>query len=165
MNRRTVLLLCVAIGALAIGVMFTRTSDEERIKKTLSELAAAVAVADGDTLLSRGARIKGGLKDLVDDDVRVNVPELSVDVRGRPRLEEDAMRVGVLYRNATCEWSSVSVKVDPDGTVATADAVAIVTATSGGERRADRRDVHFLLRRDGTWKITTIDVAPKTGTP
>jgi hypothetical protein len=29
----------------------------------------------------------------------------------------------------------------------------------GGERKIDKRPVHFLLRNDSGWKITTIDVA------
>ncbi len=164
MKKWVVALLCVAVGAVALGVMFFRTSDEERIRKVLVDLAGTVAVKEGDTLISRAARVKGKLPELVDDDVRVNVPELSVDVRGRRKLEEDAMRVGVLYQKADCELASVSIKIDQsdgESTTATADAVAIVTATSGGERRVDRRDVHFLLRKDASWKIATIDVAPR----
>jgi len=40
------------------------------------------------------------------------------------------------------------------------DALAVVTGERGGERRVDKRPVHFLLRKDGDWRITTIDVAP-----
>jgi hypothetical protein len=39
------------------------------------------------------------------------------------------------------------------------DGVALVTAIRGGERKVDKRDVHFLLRKDGAWKVSTIDVA------
>jgi ketosteroid isomerase-like protein len=166
-KKRYVVLLCVAVAGVALAIMFTRTSDEDRIRQLLRDFAKVVAVKDGDTLLSRGARVKGGMKDLVDDDVRVNIAELSVDVRGRAKLEEDAMRVGLLYQKADCEFSSLSIKVDQGGTVATVDAAAIVTATgrSGGERRVDKRDVHFLLRKDANWKIATIDVAATAAAP
>jgi hypothetical protein len=29
----------------------------------------------------------------------------------------------------------------------------------GGERRVDKRAVHFLLRQDGGWRIMAVDVA------
>ncbi len=165
MKKWYVLVACVAVGGIALGIMFTRTSDEDRIRTTLRDFARVVAVKEGDTIVSRGVRVKGGLEDLVDDDVRVNMTELSVDVRGRPRLAEEAMRVGLLYQKADCEFSSLSIKVDQGGAVATVDAAATVTASSGGERKVDKRDVHFLLRKDDRWKIATIDVAPRPAGP
>jgi hypothetical protein len=147
------------VASVAIGVTIFRSSDEDRIRAVLGELVKIVMVKEGDTILSRTARLRSRMKEVVDDDVRVNVAELALDVRGRNKLEDDAAKVGLFYQKADCDFSNLSIKVDPAGTVATVDAVALVTANRGGERKVDRRDVHFLLHKEGDWKITTIDVA------
>jgi long-subunit acyl-CoA synthetase (AMP-forming) len=152
---------CAVVASVALCLTFFRTSEEERIRKVLDELTMVVAIKEGDTILSRTARVRSGLQPIVDDDVRVNVAELNIDVRGRAKLEEDAIKVGLLYRSADCDLTNVRIKLDPQATVATVDAVARVTASRGGERQVDERDVHFLLRKDGDWKIRTIDVAPR----
>lgn len=152
---------CALVASVALYLTFFRTSEEERIRKVLDELARVVAIKEGDTIISRTARVRSGLRPLVDDDVRVNVGELNIDVRGRAKLEEDAIKVGLLYQRADCDLTNVRIKLDPQATVATVDAVARVTASRGGERQVDKRDVHFLLRKDGDWKISTIDVAPR----
>lgn len=163
LSKWVAVVACVAVAMVALGLTFFRSSDEDRIRKVLTELANIVAVKNGDTLLSRTARLRSRMKEVVDDDVRVNVAELNMDVRGRHKLEEDGVKVGLLYQSASVEFSNPSIKVDPQGTVATVDAVALVTAIVAGERKEDRRDVHFLFHRDGDWKITTIDVAHKKG--
>ena len=154
-----VVFACAAVASVALWLTFFRASDEDRIRKVLTELARTVSVKEGDTLLSRTGRLRSHLKDLVDEDVRVNVSEIAMDVRGRRDFEENAAKVGLLYTAADCDFSNLAIKVDPAGTVATVDAVAVVTATSRGERRSEKRDVHFLLHKDGDWKISTIDVA------
>ncbi|MBX3212850.1 MAG: hypothetical protein KF850_12505 [Labilithrix sp.] len=159
MKRWAVVLGCAAIAAVALWFTFFRASEEDQIRKTLGELAAIVAVKDGDTLLSRMGRLRSRMKEVVDDDVRVHVAELNMDVRGRHKLEEDATKAGLMFQSADCTFASLSIKVDPAGTVATVDGVALVTALRGGERKVDKRDVHFLLRKDGAWKVSTIDVA------
>mgnify|MGYP001156165517 CR=1 FL=1 len=161
MRKWMVALACAVVAGVALYLTFFRSSDEERIRKVLGELVEAVAIKDGDTIISRTARVRSGLRKIVDEDVRVNVAELSIDVRGRDKLEEQAIKVGLLYQSAACSLASMSIKLDPQATVATVDAVALVTATRGGERQVDKRDVHFLLRKDDDWKISTIDVAPR----
>ena len=159
MKKWAVVLGCAIVAGIALWLTFFRDSEEEKIRKTLGELTKIVSVKEGDTLLSRMARLRSRMKDVVHDDVRVNVAELGIDVRGRHKLEEDAAKAGLMFQSADCELASVSIKVDPAGTVAQADAVALVTAVRGGERKVDKRDVHFLLHKDGDWKISTIDVA------
>jgi hypothetical protein len=156
-----VVLGCVAVALVVLGFTFFRSSDEDKVRKTLNTFGQIVMVKEGDTILSRTARLRSRMKEVVDEDVRVNVSELNIDVRGRTKLEEDAAKAGLLYAKADVDFTSVSIKIDPQATMATVDAVALVTATRGGERQVDKRDVHFLLRKDGDWKITTIDVAAK----
>jgi hypothetical protein len=153
---------CLAIAGVALWLTFFRDSDEDRIKKVLVELAKIVMIKDGDTLISRTARLRDRLKDVVADDVRVDVTELSLAVHGRQELEDGAAKAGLVYQRADCEFASIQIKVDPAGTLATADAVALVTASRGGERKVDRRNVHFLLQKEGSWKISSVDVAAVT---
>jgi hypothetical protein len=167
MKKWSVIAGCAAIALVVLGLTFFRSSDEDKVRKTLVTFGQIVMVKEGDTIISRTARLRDRLKDVVDDDVRVNVSELNIDVRGRPKLEEDAAKAGLLYAKADVDFTNVVIKIDPQVTMATVDAVALVTATRGGERQVDKRDVHFLLRKDGViggiidWKITTIDVAAK----
>ncbi len=155
-----VIAACVVVASIAIGLTLFRSSDEDKIRATLTELGAIMAIKDGDTILSRTGRLRSRLPDVVDDDVRVDVRELSVDVRGREKLTAEAARVGLLYQKAEVDFTSVAIKIDPGATLATVDAVAVVTATRNGDRKLDKRDVHLLMRKDSRWKITTLDVAP-----
>jgi hypothetical protein len=159
-KKSAVVAICVVVACAVLGFTFFRDSEEERIKKVLVELAKTVMVKEGDTLISRTARLRGRLPELVDDDVRVNVPELSVDLRGRPRFEEEATKAVLVYTSADCDFASLQIKVDPASTTATVEAVAVVSGTRAGERRTDKRNIHFLLHKDGGWKVSTIDVAP-----
>lgn len=154
-------LLAASAAVLAVALYFTffRASEEDRIRAVLGELTRVVSVKEGDTLFSRAARLRSGMKDIVDDDVRVNVSELGIDVRGRAKLADDATRAGLAFQSAAVTLAGTTIKLDPAGTLAHVDATALVTAVRGGERRVDKRDVHFLLRKDGAWKVSTIDVA------
>lgn len=150
---------CAGIAAIALYVSFFSASPEDQIRKTLNELAKIVSVKEGDTLLSRTARLRSRLKDVVDDDVSVSVAELGVDAHGRHKLEEDAAKAGLVFQTADCVFAKLAIKLDEPKTFATVDGVALVTALRGGERKVDERAVHFLLRKDGDWRVTTIDVA------
>lgn len=163
MNKKLlVALACTVVAALVLAFTFLfRDGDEERIRKLLADLAKVVSVKKDDNVLSRTARLRSGLKDVVSDDVRVTVPELGVRSMDRKQLEDDAARAGLLFSEADCEFSNVTIELDEGATFATVDAVAIVTGVRGGERKVDRRDVHLLVRKDGDWKITSIDVLPQ----
>jgi hypothetical protein len=154
-----VAIACALVASIALYLTFFRASEEDKVRKCLGDLAKIVAVKEGDTIISRTARLRSRMKEVVDDDVYVNVAELSIDVRGRSKLEDDAAKAGLIYQNADCEFSNLNIKVDAQGTVATVDGLALVTANRGGQRQVDKRDVHFLLHKDGDWKISTIDVA------
>ena len=158
MKKYAIVAGCVVVAAVALFLTFFRASDEDRIKKSLSEFAALVEVKEGDTIISRTSRMRSRMKNYVDDDVTVNIEELSMDVRGRTKFEDDAAKAGLMYVSASVEFVGTKLKLDQGGNVATIDTTAVVTAKRGGERQADRRDVHFLLRKDGDWKITSIDV-------
>ena len=154
---------CAAVALVAIGFTIFRASDEDRIRDVLARLAKAVAVKQDDNILSRNGRIKSELKELVSDMVTVDVAELpNVRITGRPELAEKATQLGAVYASASVELTAMTITIDPNGDNAKVDGVAVLTGARGGERRADKRDVHFLLHKDGTWRVTSIDVlAPR----
>lgn len=150
---------CAAVAAVALVITLTRPSEEDRIRGVLDRFAKAVAVKSDDNILARAGRVKSELKETVADDVYVDVADLNIRVTNRQALAENATKASLVFSSADCELTSMTIKVDDSATTATVDALALVTGQRGGERKIDKRPVHFLLRKDGTWKITTIDVA------
>jgi hypothetical protein len=63
-----------------------------------------------------------------------------------------------MFSSADCELTNTRLQIDDGATTAKVDALAVFTGVRGGDRRIDRREVHFLLRKDGHWRVTTIDV-------
>jgi hypothetical protein len=158
MRRSVVIAACALVGAVVVWLTFFRASEEEKIRQTLAKLVKTVMVREGDNILSRTARIRGDLADTVDDDVRVEVPDLGIRVRGRQALVEKAAQAGVVFSSADCELVSSKIQIDESQTTAKVDTTAVFTGVRGGDRRIDRRDVHLILRKDGDWRVTTIDV-------
>jgi len=158
LNRKWIISAGCAVVAAIAAYFFTLPSDEDQIKKCLSTFASIVSVKENDTIISRTARMRSRMQEVVRDDVQVTVEELSIDVRGREKLEDDAAKAGLAYSDAECTFIGTKIEIDPAKTFAKVDATAVVTAKSGGERKVDKRDVHFLLRKDDGWKIDTLRV-------
>jgi hypothetical protein len=150
---------CAAIAVVVLVVTLTRPSEEDRIRQVLERFAKAVAVKADDNILARAGRVKSELKETVADDVYVDVADLNIRVTTRQSLADSATKAALAFSSADCELTNMNIKVDDSATTAKVDALALVTGLRGGERKIDRRPVHFLLRKDGSWKITTIDVA------
>jgi hypothetical protein len=159
MKKWAIVAACAAVAAVALWLTVFRPSEEDRIRKVLDRFAKAVAVKRDDNVLARAGRINSELKETVADDVHVDVPDLNIRVSSRHTLAENATKASLVFSSAECELTSMTIKVDEAATTAKVDALALVTGERGGERKVDKRPVHFLLRNDGTWKITTIDVA------
>ncbi len=153
---------CAAVAAVALWLTVFRPSEEDRIRKVLDRFTKAVMVKRDDNILSRAARVKSELKETVADDVYVDVADFNIRVTNRAALAENATKAGLVFTTADCELTAMTVKVDEAATTAKVDALAVVTGERGGERKIDKRPVHFLLRKDGVWRITTIDVASAT---
>lgn len=161
--RWPIALGCLLVASVALYFTFFRESDESAIKRVLSQFATLVSVKDGETIISRTVKMRSKMKDVVTDGVSTHVTEMNDhgwDVTGREKLEDNAVKVVLLYANADCVFVTKKIEIDPAATFAKVDATALVTANRGGERKVDKRDVHFLLRKDGGWKIDSIDVAP-----
>lgn len=158
-KKWAILVACVIVAAIAVGLTLLRPSEEDRIRKVLDRFTKAVEVKPDDNLLSRTARLKSELKATVVDDVYVDVPDMSIRVTGRAALVENATKAGLVFQSAECTLTGTTIKVDEAATTAKVDALAVVTGDRGGERKIDKRSVHFLLRKDGDWRIASIDVA------
>lgn len=150
---------CAAVALVVLVITLTRPSEEDRVRKVLERFAKAVAVKQDDNILSRAGRVKSELKETVTDDVHVDVADLNIRVSNRQALAESATKASLVFTSADCELTGMTIKIDDASTTAKVDALALVTGMRGGERKIDRRPVHFLLRKDDGWKITTIDVA------
>jgi hypothetical protein len=159
MKKWAVVAGCAAVGIVALWLTIFRPSEEDRIRDVLNRFTKAVAVKPDDNVIARAGRVNAELKETVTDDVHVDVPDLSVRVSNRKALVGSATSVSGVVTSATCELTGMTIKVDDATTTAKVDAIAIVSGDRGGEHKVDKRPVHFLLRKDGSWKITTIDVA------
>jgi hypothetical protein len=163
MKKWAIVAACSAVAAVALWLTVFRPSEEDRIRQVLDRFAKAVAVKPDDNIIMRAGRLKSELKETVADDVYVDVADLNIRVSNRQSLAENATKAGVAFTSADCELTGMTIKVDDSATTAKVDALALVTGERGGDRKIDKRPVHFLLRKDGTWKITTIDVATSRG--
>ncbi len=159
MKKWAIVAGCAAVAAVALWLTVFRPSEEDRIRAVLDRFANAVAVKRDDNILSRAGRVNSELKETVADDVYVDVTDFNIRVTNRKDLAENATKAGLVFTSADCDLTSMTIKVDDSATTAKVDALAVVTGERNGERKVDKRPVHFLLRKDGTWKITTIDVA------
>jgi hypothetical protein len=159
MKKWAIVAGCLAAAAVALWLTVFRPSEEDKVRKVLDRFAKAVAVKQDDNILARMGRLKSELKETVADDVYVVVPDLNIRVTSRATLVENAAKAGLVFQTADCDLTSMTIKVDDSATTAKVDALALVTGTRGGERKVDKRPVHFLLRKDGEWRITTVDVA------
>jgi hypothetical protein len=155
-SRATLVVAACALGgAFALYPTFFRSTDEERIRKVVNDLAAIVMVKDGDTILSRMARLRSRMKDVVDDDVRVDVAELSINLRGRTKLEDDAAKAGLLGtpqqpRSTDCAFTGLAIKIDPAGTLAPPTVSRSSRPTAGASGRQTSATSTFSSGRTET---------------
>jgi hypothetical protein len=160
MKRWVIVAGCAIVAVITLSLTLFRPAEDERVRRVLQRFAKAVAIKPDDNVLSRTGRLKSELKETVADDIYVDVPDLGIRTSSRAALVDGAVKASLVYSAADCDLTSATIKVDDAATTAKVDALAIVTGTRGGDKRIDKRPVHFLLRKDdGSWKITTIDVA------
>jgi len=159
MKKWGIVAACAAVAAVALWFTVFRPSEEDRIRKVLDRFAKVVAVKPDENILSRVGRLNSVLKETVSDDIYVVVPDLNIRVTTRADLAQNAAKAGLVFQSADCDLTGMVIKVDDAATVAQVDAVAVVTGSRSGETKIDKRPVHFNLRKDGDWRITSVDVA------
>lgn len=161
MSRRHVWIACVMAIAVLLGVFLLRPGDEDQIRKTLDRFLHALTIKDQDNVVARVGRLRSELREAASDDIAVTVPDLNVQLVGRPALVERATAAQSLYQSASAEFTRLTIKIDDARKSARVDGVVVVTGVRGGQRKIDTRDVHLLLRNDGGWRITSLDVMPE----
>ena len=150
---------CALVAVVTLYFTVFRPSEEDRVRWTVERFVKSVAVKQDENPLARMGRLKGAAKETTTDDIFVSVPDYNVRISDRIALVDNAGKIGLLYQTAECDLTGITVKIDEAATTAKVDATAIVTGSVSGEKRVDKRGIHFLLRKDGDWKITSIDVA------
>ena len=158
MKKWAVAAACALVASIVLYVTVFRSSEEDRIREVVNRFTKVCEVKANDNVLMRAGRLQSTFEETVDDGVRVDIEELGMGISGREKLVENGTRAAGLYNEATIELSDIKIKIDDSKTTAKCDAVAQLKTKD----RSDKRDVHFLLRKDGGWKITTLSVmSPK----
>ncbi len=156
----------LAIGAVVLGLIavlyavFSRPSDEERIRAVIDRLARVVSVSpDEKNVVIRAARLKRDFAEILTKDVAVTIPELTSLRGGRDELAGVGARAGSYYQSADISISDVEIEIDDKKTRAQVRSVATLTGSRGAELERDERRVRFeLVQRDGDWLIDAIRV-------
>ena len=159
MKKWSVVAACAVIASVVLYFTVFRASDESRIRDVVNRFAKACEVRQNENPIIRAGRLNSAFKEIVDDDVRADVEEIGMGVTGRKTLAEDAAKAAAVYSEASIDLSDVKIKIDDSKTTAKVDCVATLKTPE----KSDKRDVHFLLRNDGGWKISSLQVVSPKG--
>ena len=162
MPKRAIGIAIVGV-LLAIGIwaLFSRGSEDDRIRQAIVKAAGAVKVVSGENPVMRAARVKGDLVEVMEKDVSFSVPELNDVGKGRDALIAAALGLGSVFEEADVTVVFSQVAIDPGGAGAAATTTVTLSSIRGGQRERDVRRVSFVLRKDGDWRISEVTVYPK----
>lgn len=161
LGSRAVLAAAAALGLALIGyAIFSRQTDEERIREVLNEIEDAVDFEAPPNPLAHAANVRGRFADLVSPDVVVDVPERGMVARGR----DDLVRLAVAG-TARLQRFDVAFTVDElnvIGESANASVEVATEATAGSDPRLSTRraDLQFV-KADGDWLLASAHVLPR----
>jgi hypothetical protein len=159
----------VALAALGAYVWGSRTDDEGKIRADLARLAAAIHVAGGDSSpnpLLRGMKMRTDFDAIFQEDVRVNIPELTSALpTKRVELADSATQWTMLYRSLDVDFSDIVVKFDDTKRTAHVALTATLTAKErDGQLGREKRAVNVLFyKTDDPWRIAAVTVWEKGG--
>ena len=157
------MLAAAVLGLCALGFglyVLLRSSDEQRVLAAFARSVQTVSVKEGDTPLSRLARINDTFKETLGENATVRVAELGVAASGRKRAAEAAAHAGTVYQSAQADIVRVDTRIDDAKQNAKLTATVVVTGSVGGNRRVDTREVNVLLHKGDGWRITSLEVLP-----
>lgn len=160
-TRRRVGWLLV-VGSLALlGYVVFGGSDDDKIVSRIKALASAVETHEDESIVFRTARINKSFKEGLAPDVTFRAPELPSQ-NGIRDLSTLAAGAGQMFGEIHLSVGATDVHVD--GGLAHAVSEVTLTSARGNELHGDRRSVRFELRRErGDWRVSSIDVAAKSG--
>jgi ketosteroid isomerase-like protein len=158
----------VAVGGVLVGLVlivyavFGRPTDEELIHAQLQRLAEAVSFTKPGNAVARGLALKGAFRDIFDDAIRAEIPELGSARKGRRSLVELGLQSTQFARSLSLSFADTDIEVGTSRTTAAAKATAVVRAvTREGDDRQNDRQVHFVFAKtDDGWKIRRFRVIP-----
>ena len=162
-SRRWIAIAGVVAGlALILYAVFGRRSDDELIRAQLQRLADVVTFSEPGNPVARGLSLKGAFRDLFDDRVRGDIPELGSPRSGREALVQLAVQSTHFARSLSVAFSDIDVEVDATRVNAKVTATAQLHAvTREGQERWDERAVRFqFVKAERGWKIARFVVIP-----
>src|SRR5579859_6099356 len=164
--KRGLWLGVLAAAALALAYFWVRRPDDEaQIRAQLTRLAAAVSKTDANANpLFRGARMRSEFAAVLDEDVRVNIPEVASALPNKPGdLADTATQFTLLYPSLDVTLGDLETKLHDERQSAHVAATASLSAVArDGHPERDNRALNFLLRKaDGTWRVTSVTVWTK----
>jgi hypothetical protein len=162
LSRRGAALLAVVASAGILAWLLLGDSDETKVLARLEELASAVETKPDENMAFRALRLKGVFEEALEPGAGLRAPELP-ETNGVKDLTALAAGVPRFYGDLDVSIGETDVHIEPEAHEARVTAGVTVTGTLGGELRRDKRVVRFTLReRDGEWRVSFIDVEPKT---
>jgi SnoaL-like domain len=159
MNRRLWIAVTFAGAAALAYLLVFRSSDEERVRRQIATLTAAVRIDAGERdPRARPIRIQQAFRRVFTPSVRVDIADLVEDMHGRDELAGMAVSAAETYRAVTLDFASVRVEIDGAERTAHASAVATLQGTDheGQAQRAEREVTMLFEDVEGEWRIASI---------
>ena len=164
MTRQRLLIGVVAIAAsIAFYVFAFGPNDEQRIRYEVTRLGTAVSFSEPPlNPLTALGHMTGELTDLFDEEVSIHVPELPAIPTRRTEIARSWIEASRGWKRAGVSFEEVVVKLDDAKRTATVTANAKLDGTTAlGTHHQERRAVSLqFLKRDTSWRITSIHVWP-----
>ena len=152
----TAAILLVTIGVVVYVVV--APSEEQKIRKVVQRLARTVEPHPSANPILEFARIKSEFDELLTERVEVAIPELCDIPSARKDLAQAAVQAGSRFGVADIELIDIVIKVDDAKLRADVDTTASFRRSTSALSREERR-VHFSLRNDDRWRVSSINVS------
>ena len=152
----------VGLTLIAIAV-FSRETDEERIRSVLARVERAVHTDEAHAnAIMRATQLTSDFREIFAEGVTYRMPELTSETAGRQELVALALRASAYYGAVDLGFSDVQIDVAESREAATARTRAVLRATRGGAADSQERVVKFEFKKGGSkWAISAIAVTAK----
>ncbi len=164
MSMRRLWLLFAATLVVGAGVFwFTRTSDDDQIRAQLTRFASVMHKARDSNVMLRAADLRSEFAAIFDESPHVNIPDLTAPLPDARRgLADSAAELTSSVQTLDLDFTDIEIKLDDARASAQVNATATLTMSTAGANEGTSRQarpVTFLLwKRDGTWRISAVNV-------
>ncbi len=152
-----VVALVVVLGGVVAWTIL-RPSDEAKIRKVLERLVHAVEPRPNANPVFELGRVKGEFSEILTERVEVSIPDIGGVPSGRNELAQAAVAAGGRFGVGDLELSVSEIKLDEAHTRADVDSIVRMKRQGSALTREERR-VHFSLRNDDGWRVTSVNVS------